>query len=407
MRWLREYIQNDTEITLEDVIEKVGSKYSLLSKFKDTPQDKEWHAEGDVHIHTNMVIKETYNLFKNNNFSATEKFILIMAAIFHDIAKPLVTREAEINGIVRVIAPGHEQRGMSYLFYKFLDEEMSAEERTHILNLVGYHQKPKLLVIKNKSEWEYKALTQETPGYLFYYHETADMKGRTAHDLESSLETLEEFKMFCEEYNCFNHKSNIKSSIHNVLSSEFGDDTFDDYTINKTYTDLINGEYDSPFVGHSKYFSKRNNHSKLYILCGISGSGKSRASINLQKNNSTYKVLSLDELRKKHKVNNTNRKKVEGRVMQEAKTLLKELLAKNENIIYDACNIRKDFRKIIIDIANQYHAETTLVFIQTPLQKCIEHDKNRDSFLGDKIIKEQVTKFQYPEIHETNNYLII
>jgi hypothetical protein len=148
MLWIKESIKSNLRIKLDDIIENESSKYSLLTKLKDTVQDSEWHSEGDVHIHTDMVIDETCRLFELNNFTLQDKYILLMAAIFHDIAKPITTKESERNGKIRIIAPKHEYDGYSYLFYRFLDEDMTENERNTILELVGYHQRPKLLVIK-------------------------------------------------------------------------------------------------------------------------------------------------------------------------------------------------------------------------------------------------------------------
>lgn len=408
MRWLKKAIQENRKINLEEAIQNIGSQYPLLLKFKDTPQDKEWHAEGDVHIHVNMVIDETYKLIETHNFTEQDQFVLLMAAIFHDIAKPLVTKEKEIKGKVRVVAPQHEEKGMSYLFYKFLEEDMTKLERNQILDLVGYHQKPKFLVIKNQSEWQYRLLTENTPGYLFYYHEVADMKGRTCSDLAPSLDMLEEFRMFCEEYNCFHKTGNIKEAIKNKLLENFKSENEKtlSYLVNKTYSDLVNNEYTDPSVGYSKHFTNKENHSKLFILCGLSGSGKTTAIEKIKESNGVEIIISLDELRKSHKINNTNRKKVDGRVLQEAKLLLKQALANNENVIWDSTNLRKDFRKIIADLGRQYNAETHLAFVVDSVKNCITKDEKRNDSVGNLIIEKQEKEFQYPELSETDCYLM-
>ena len=408
MRWLKQAIKENRKINLEEAIKQVGSRYPLLLEFKNTPQDKEWHAEGDVHIHVNMVIDETYKLIEAHDFTKEDQFVLLMAAIFHDIAKPLVTKEKEIRGKRRVVAPQHEEKGMSYLFYKFLEEDMTTTERQQILDLVGYHQKPKFLVIKNQNEWQYRLLTENTPGYLFYYHEVADMRGRTCDDLKPSLDMLEEFRMFCEEYDCFHKTGDIKTTIENDFLENFKSEDKGSlsYLVNKTYSDLINNQYDAPSVGYSKHFTNKDTHSKLFILCGLSASGKSTAVKEIKGLNDIDVVISLDELRKEHKINNTNRKKVDGRVLQEAKLLLKQALANHENIIWDSTNLRKDFRKIIADLGRQYNAETHLAFIVDSVNNCINKDKARNDSVGDLIIRKQEKEFQFPERSETDCYLM-
>ena len=110
-------------------IEMVGDKFPLLTKFKETHQDKIWHAEGDVHIHTDMVLEQTYDLIANeaSYLSDDDKFSLVIGALLHDIAKPLVTKEAERNGRVCVIAPKHEYVGISYLIHRIQSLNISQD----------------------------------------------------------------------------------------------------------------------------------------------------------------------------------------------------------------------------------------------------------------------------------------
>lgn len=93
MKWVKESLISNQKISLHDVLNFDGKKYDLLFELENTEQDAEWHSEGNVFVHTQMVIDETYNIFEKNLLSVEEKYILLMAAIFHDIAKPLVTKK--------------------------------------------------------------------------------------------------------------------------------------------------------------------------------------------------------------------------------------------------------------------------------------------------------------------------
>lgn len=408
MKWLVQSIEDNIKIDMRDVVSNLGERYPLFHEFKNTPQDPEWHAEGDVYIHTDMVISETYKLFEENEFTNEEKLILLLAAIFHDICKPMVTKERELQGVNRVIAPKHEEMGISYLYYRFMEEDLDEYVKVHVLDLVGYHQKPKLLVIKNKSEWHYKYLTRHTAGYLFYYHQIADMKGRECSDKELQLSYLEEFKMFCDEYNCFKTTSCIIGELSMLLRANFKFNGEDDlkYVIYKCIYDLINDEYDEPIVAYQKYYEQKDDYSNAIILCGLSGSGKSTYTKELLKTMDCT-IISLDEIRKGFKINNTNRKAVDGQVLQIATKQFKECMAKNQNVVWDACNIRKDFRSKLISLAHQYNALTTVVLVSTSINDCVENDKGRtDGHLGKEIILDQLDKFQFPEFHESNLHTV-
>lgn len=81
-------------------IDLFGNEFEFLYQLKNTEQDIVWHAEGDVHIHTDMVLKEVYELIVLNNFTESEQFVLILSALFHDIAKPISTKKFLVIEII-------------------------------------------------------------------------------------------------------------------------------------------------------------------------------------------------------------------------------------------------------------------------------------------------------------------
>ena len=61
-----------------------------FKKLSDVPQSQKWHAEGDALTHTKMVVSEMVKLVNSepySRFSREYKFVLLFAALFHDIGK--------------------------------------------------------------------------------------------------------------------------------------------------------------------------------------------------------------------------------------------------------------------------------------------------------------------------------
>lgn len=65
----------------------------MIKQFIDCPQDSQWHSEGNVYIHTEMVLNTLYELFDGeaSHLNDHQRMILTYAALLHDIGKPFCT----------------------------------------------------------------------------------------------------------------------------------------------------------------------------------------------------------------------------------------------------------------------------------------------------------------------------
>jgi tRNA nucleotidyltransferase (CCA-adding enzyme) len=75
-----------------------------LDAMRGVPQDPLWHPEGDVWVHTLMVVDEAARL---RTGEPDLDLALMFGALCHDLGKPLVT--AEEDG--RIVSPGHDVEG--------------------------------------------------------------------------------------------------------------------------------------------------------------------------------------------------------------------------------------------------------------------------------------------------------
>ncbi len=73
----------------------------------ETPQEPEWHPEGDVWIHTLMTVDESAKIIKREQLTSTKAQTIIIATLCHDLGKPMVTET--IDG--RIKSHGHEKAG--------------------------------------------------------------------------------------------------------------------------------------------------------------------------------------------------------------------------------------------------------------------------------------------------------
>jgi tRNA nucleotidyltransferase (CCA-adding enzyme) len=85
--------------------------YPEIEALDGTPQDPEWHPEGDVFTHTCHCCDAMAALPEWLEADEPTRITLMLAILSHDFAKPQTTHEAEKNGQLRIVSPGHEEQG--------------------------------------------------------------------------------------------------------------------------------------------------------------------------------------------------------------------------------------------------------------------------------------------------------
>jgi tRNA nucleotidyltransferase (CCA-adding enzyme) len=82
-----------------------------LAALRDVPQDPEWHPEGDVAIHTMLVVDAAAKIAVRDSLEGDARAVLLFSALTHDFAKPATTALRDRNGRQRWTAHGHEAAG--------------------------------------------------------------------------------------------------------------------------------------------------------------------------------------------------------------------------------------------------------------------------------------------------------
>lgn len=77
----------------------------------DTPQDQEWHPEGDVFTHTCHVCDALCEMARWKAGDEASRIVLMLAALAHDFGKPQTTAETIKEGRLRITSPGHAEIG--------------------------------------------------------------------------------------------------------------------------------------------------------------------------------------------------------------------------------------------------------------------------------------------------------
>lgn len=238
---------------------------------------------------------------------------------------------------------------------------------------------------------------------LLYFFEIADMRGRICEDLDLQLLHMEEFKLFCEEYGVW--KEDYTVGVREKLSEGLQGCTeaSKSYAFSKTLYHLENAKIFMPEEGLSSTYAHREEYGELVILCGPSGSGKSTF---IREHLSEYAVVSLDELREKINGKRANQKH-RGEILRQAKEELKVQLRKKAKVVWDATNLRRDFRELLTRLGRDYHAMVTLVVFLVPEETLFQHNRKRKHQIPEDILLKQIDSYQFPENAEGDRYMIV
>ena len=393
----------DATPDMDQCVEMLGQQIDWLYRLKDTPQDPEWHGEGNVHIHTHCVLSELYILLKRDAqpIQGERRQALILAVLLHDIGKPVRTRTADIQGVERITSPQHESVGRSYLAFKLSGLNLSFQVIWMVLNLVGEHHMPKLLAIKNKPISDYWRLARQVDTELLYWLEVADMTGRICPDPKQQLQNLEEFKLFAEEYGLWGNTLDVRSTLKPHLDTL--DSTTRDYVYAHALYQLESGKISQPDEALATTYQHRKHHSHLVVMCGPSGSGKSSWMANHYPD---YAVVSLDELREKFNGDRASQKN-KGQILQASKELLKTALRQKQGVVWDATNLRSDYRAIITRLGHDYHALITIVVFLLPEPFIYQNNRNRQYSVPENVLNKQLEGYQLPLLNEAHQYQVI
>jgi tRNA nucleotidyltransferase (CCA-adding enzyme) len=82
--------------------------YPELAALRGTEQEPEWHPEGNVWIHTLMVIDEAARIIRQGEMSEEDQLAVMLGAMCHDLGKPSTTQMLE----GRIRSRGHEEAGV-------------------------------------------------------------------------------------------------------------------------------------------------------------------------------------------------------------------------------------------------------------------------------------------------------
>jgi predicted kinase len=338
---------------------------------KEVPQDKIWHAEGDVQIHTIMVCNALATLPEFIALDEQAKHILMTSALMHDIEKRSTTATEFRDGRECIVAPRHAKRG-EYTAREILYKDYACpfKIREYICKLVRWHGKPLYSLNDEGVEKSIVSISWQVPMHWLAMLSKADILGRVCDDEAEQLEKIEFFKLFCEELGCLY----APRQFNGLLARH-------EYLSKGGYLDYV------PF-DETKF--------EVMMMSAIPGSGKDTY---IKKNFSHLPVVSLDAIREEMGVDPTD-KSGNGRVIQEAKERAKVHMRKHESFVWNATNITSQLRGQLIDLFHSYGGKVKIIYVEVPYKTLIQQNSNREAAVPLPVIERMIGKLEIPQYDE-------
>jgi tRNA nucleotidyltransferase (CCA-adding enzyme) len=167
LRWLRD-------------LGAIDQLFPEIKALMDVPQDPEWHPEGDVFVHTQLVIDRARELI--DDLPYPKQVTVMLSALAHDFGKPATTEL--IDGRLR--SRGHEEAGveptLSFLDKLNMHTLDGYDVRTQVVALVRDHLKPGEYFKKRTEvgDGAFRRLARKCELDLLYRVAKADSLGRNA-----------------------------------------------------------------------------------------------------------------------------------------------------------------------------------------------------------------------------------
>ncbi|MGC3945165.1 MAG: AAA family ATPase [Chryseolinea sp.] len=347
------------------------NQFSWVAGMRGVPQDAIHHAEGDVAIHTRMVLDALSDLTEYQKLDAQQKEILWTAALLHDVEKRSTT-VLEDDG--RITSRGHAKRG-EFTSRTILYEEVPVpfSIREQVCALVRYHGLP--LWIFDKPD-PVKAVIQASIRVDLSLLSTlakADVLGRLCADQQDLLYRINLFEELCREHQCWGRPRQFETDLARFV--------------------YFSKENSSP--GYVPFDDWRNT---VVMMSGLPGMGKDTF---VNKHYRGLPVISLDDIRRRHKLKPDD-SSATGWVVQEAKEVAKGYLRKGEAFVWNATNITRQMRSQWIELFATYKARVRIVYVEVEYDTWLRQNREREHAVPSNVLQRLLSKLEVPSADEAH-----
>lgn len=340
--------------------------FPRLAALETTPQSPRYHAEGNVGIHTRMVLDALLACAHFQAAAGQRRETLFLAALLHDLCKPETT---VIDPVTREIGqPGHSRRGAVDVRALLWRAGVPFALREAVCRIVAAHQVPFFAFDSRRGETpEFIARRLSWGGSLadLVCVARADMRGRICADQQARLDDIALFEQLAREDGCWD-APRAAASAHTRLM----------------YARGAAVHLDTPLF--------QPPGSQVIVLCGLPASGKDHW---VARHAADLPVVSFDdakaELGLRHGEN-------DGLAAHRAVDKAKTLLRGRAPFVWNATHLSEQMRGKTLDLLYAYDADVRLVYLEVPAAMLFERNRRRDTTLRQKDLERMLHRWEAP-----------
>lgn len=335
------------------------------------PQDVVHHAEGDVATHTRMVVEALQADPQWQERTETERGVLLLAALLHDIGKPDCTREED----GRITSRGHSGRGevmVRRLLWEAGDIPFAIREA--ICALIRFHQHPFWLIEREDAVYQALRISQSARCDHLTLLATADARGRICADRDALLLNIACFHEFCAEQRCLAGPRVFPSDHSRFLYFQ------------------SEGERDPDY----RAYEEAGAAPEFVLLSGLPGVGKDTW---IRRNLPERPVVSLDAIRGELKIDPTDGQEP---VLDVARERARDLLRRGESMIWNATNLSRELRSRRLRFPHDYGARVRMVYVEAPAAVQRQQNRGRPACVPPAAMERIFRQWQVPDTTEAH-----
>jgi putative nucleotidyltransferase with HDIG domain len=348
-----------------------------LADLAHTAQDPEYHAEGNVLIHTRMVAEALVALAEWRALPPMERAALLLAALLHDIGKPATTTT---DAQRHIIAPGHARIGAAMTREMLWvqappNRTLPFAERELTALLVRLHGLPLWFFERPDFERAIRAASVRIRLDLVALLAEADVRGRICKDSNELLAQVDVFREWCREQHCL------------AQPYPFPDEHSRVCYCRGRHQEATYRAYDSSW-------------GEVSILAGAPGVGKDTW---VRSHAADLPVIALDAIRAERGI---DADEPQGAVVRAAWEQAREYLRRKQAFIWNATNLTRRLRDPLADLLLDYGARVRIVYLDAPFATILQHNRQRPEPVPEMIIRRLAARAEPPDLSEAHTLLV-